>query len=132
MKKISFKVKCPKCRESIMDEKHLINESPSIKLNIETGGNRGNINLCSVYGHFNHESSIEIGENAIVDFFCPHCNQKLLSNTICELCEAPLLPFVIESGGKVLLCSRKGCDKQFVAFENLGDAMRKMHDEYGI
>ncbi|MBT3209292.1 MAG: hypothetical protein HN704_02435 [Bacteroidetes bacterium] len=132
MKKISLRVKCPVCHESLLDEKYLINDVPSVKLNIETDGKRGNIRLCSTYSCFNHESSIEIGENAVVDFFCPECNQKLISNTTCSECDAPLIPFVIESGGKVLICSRKGCDKHFVAFENISDAMRKMHDEYGV
>jgi len=36
----------------------------------------------------------------------------------------------INAGGKVNICSRKGCDKHYVVFENIEDALSLLYDEH--
>lgn len=130
-KVISVNVKCPNCRTSLMDNEHLLNNEPSIKLNIEISTNRGIIRLCSIFGCYDHVSDIDIPHDEIAKFFCPHCNKPLESLELCDLCQAPMVPFVLDMGGRVAICSRSGCTKHYVAFEELSDVIRKFYKEYG-
>ncbi len=114
-----------------MDQEHPLHDLPSIKLNIETASHRGIIRLCSVYGCYDHESDIVIPEREVAHFYCPHCNKQLIAQEICDLCDAPMVQFLLDIGGRVSICSRSGCKKHFVAFENIADVISKFYEEYG-
>ncbi len=128
---ISFNVKCPHCHRSLMDHEHLLHELPAIKLNIEIAHQRGILRLCSIYGCYDHESDIQIPEHEIARFYCPHCNKQLVAQEICDACSAPMVPFLLDIGGRVSICSRSGCKKHYVAFEDIADAINKFYKEYG-
>jgi len=93
-KKVSLNAKCPHCDKSLMDPDILLFEKPSMKLNIETTGERGTIRLCSIYGCYGHVSDIDIKDKEIARFFCPHCNKELISNDQCNSpnWNAPMIP----------------------------------------
>lgn len=129
-KNVSVSVKCPMCRESLMDSKHPINEQPSIKLNIEMGDERGIIRLCSIYGCYTHNTDIKLIEDEIAKFYCPHCNHELISDVTCKECNAKMVPFVLAMGGKVSICSRKGCEHHHIEFDNVTDEIRKFYYSY--
>jgi predicted RNA-binding Zn-ribbon protein involved in translation (DUF1610 family) len=130
-KLIALKVKCPKCKKSLMDPYHNINGKPSIAIDIEVKGEKGKMMLCSYYGCYEHKSTIELPENEIITFFCPNCNEKLISKNVCEECNAPMIPLSFEKGGRLYICSRLGCTKHYLNFENVSDALRKMYNEFG-
>jgi hypothetical protein len=127
----SISVNCPLCKKSLMDNEHPLHDQPSIKLNIAGGGERGVIHLCSLYGCYDHKSEIDISKIDIAEFSCPHCNQLLTTKEMCETCGASMISFLMDVGGRVKICSRKGCKEHYVAFENVQDEMRKFYDEYG-
>jgi len=131
---VSLNTKCPNCGKSLMDHDTQLKDKPSIKLNIETQTNRGTIRLCSLYGCYDHLCDIELSKGEIARFYCPQCNKELKSNDECDSpsCNAPMIPLILELGGKVFICSRRGCDNHFVAFEDLGTHVRKFYDEYGF
>ena len=131
-KAVSIHVKCPICRVSLMDHEHKLQDKPSIKLNIQVGDQRGVIRLSSIYGNYDHEASLDLTEVDIAEFSCPHCNQVLNSKETCTKCSAPMVPFVIDIGGKVSICSRKGCSNHYVAIEDLYNTLIKFYDEYGF
>lgn len=133
-KQVSLNVKCPHCGQSFMDGTTMLKDKPSIKLNIETSSDRGTIRLCSIYGCYDHLCDIDLKDGEIARFFCPHCNKELKSNDECDSlhCNAPMVPLNLHLGGKVFICSRKGCDNHFVAFEDLATEVRKFYDEYGF
>lgn len=131
-KTVSIYVKCPKCRMSLMDHDNKINDKPSIKLNILSGKERGVIRLCSIYGNYDHEANIDLSKADITEFSCPNCNQILNSNELCTKCNAPMVPFIMDIGGKVSICSRKGCVNHYVAIEDLYNTLNKFYDEYGF
>lgn len=133
-KTISLNVKCPHCGKSFMDHENQLLDHPTIKLNIETISNRGTIRLCSIYGCYKHKSDITINDGEIAGFFCPNCNKALKSNDECDSpnCNAPMVPLTLNLGGKVFICSRKGCTNHFVAFEDLATEVRKFYHEYGF
>ncbi len=133
-KTVSLNAKCPHCGKSFMDEETRLHDVASIKLNIETTENRGTIRLCSIYGCYDHLCDMDLKEGEIVRIFCPHCNKELKSNDECDAknCNAPMIPLTLQLGGKVYICSRKGCDNHFVAFEDLATEVRKFYHEYGF
>ncbi len=132
VKSLSIHVKCPICHKSLMDKENPIHDKPSIKLNIQLGKGRGVIRLCSIYDCYDHDSDMDISSIDIAEFSCPHCNQILNSTEKCDICGAPIIPFKMDIGGKVAICSRKGCTKHYVAFDNPLEEVNKFYDEYGF
>jgi len=128
---VSLNVKCPICGESFMDDEHLVDNEPSIKLNIKIANKDGVINLSSIYGSYNYVSSVPTPDNDIAEFTCPHCHQELHSHDECKVCKAPMVPFYLDMGGKVSICSRAGCKNHAVEFEDLSNALTKFYQEYG-
>ena len=128
---VSISVKCPHCKESLMSEEKQLNGKPSIKLNITSRGESGLLLLCANYGCYDQQSDIYVAKNDIVRFSCPNCGKDLATEVPCEECGAPMVTMNLKSGGKVSICSRKGCTKHFVAFDDLSDAIRKFHSEFG-
>jgi len=130
-KLIALKVKCPVCKKSLMDPYHVINGKPSIRLEIKIDGKMENLRLCAYYGCFDHETRIEIPKGEILDFYCPNCQEELISTHKCEECGAPMVPLALEKGGRIYICSRMGCKKRYLNFEKVSDALRKMYNEFG-
>ncbi|OQX78098.1 MAG: hypothetical protein B6D61_06165 [Bacteroidetes bacterium 4484_249] len=131
-KKVSLNVKCPHCGKSLMDEEIKLQEKPSIKLNIETSNDRGTIRLCATYGCYEHLCDFDLKEDEIFKFYCPQCNKELVSKGRCATCDAPMIPLTLKLGGKVFICSRRGCENHYVAFEDLATEVRKFYHEYGF
>ncbi len=132
-KVVALSVKCPHCEASLMDEHHLINNKPGIRLAIETPiMQRGMIWLSSIYGDFNYSCEFPLKEGDIVTITCPHCKENLRKKKIeCDACGAPIVALNIDIGGRVNICSRVGCRNHFVVFEDLDTTIRKYYDEFG-
>lgn len=130
---VSLVVKCPHCNSSLMDDHYLINNKPSIRLNIKTPRHQqGNIWLSSIYGDYHYSCEFEIIEGDVVSFNCPSCQESLERKKIeCDVCGAPIVSFNCSVGGRVSICSRSGCKNHYVVFEDLDTTIRKYYDEYG-
>jgi ssDNA-binding Zn-finger/Zn-ribbon topoisomerase 1 len=113
-----------------MDKEQLVDNEPGIKLEITVGDKKGHIWLSSIYESYNYFSDVEITQNEIAHFNCPSCHKEIISEDKCQSCYAPLVPFLLEDGGKVAICSRAGCKKHSVAFEDLGTALSYFYDKY--
>lgn len=129
---ISLKLKCPVCGKSLMDDEHLVDNEPSILLNVEIAGKSSSIRLSSIYGSYNYMTEIDLPTEEIAKFSCPHCETHITSDSECLSCGAPMVPFYLDMGGKVTICSRSGCKNHVVAFEDLAVALKKMYQEYGL
>jgi len=128
---IALSLNCAVCGESLMDHEHMVDNKASIKVNIEIGGKKGIIRLSSIYGSFNHDTDIEMKKDEVAKFFCPHCETNLTSETECLACGSVMVPFYLDMGGKVTICSRNGCKNHVVEFEDLSVAMKRLYQEYG-
>lgn len=104
-----LEVKCPKCNHTLMDREHLIDGHPSVRLTISYGEEHGWMRLSSLYGSYAVESGNEIPPGTLVNFFCPHCNAELIGAWNCADCSAPMIPMIVQGGGIVQICSRRGC-----------------------
>jgi ssDNA-binding Zn-finger/Zn-ribbon topoisomerase 1 len=123
---IILHLKCPLCEATLMDKTHLVDGQPGIKLLIETPRQKGTIFLSAVYESYNFKSDVDIFENEIVKFSCPQCLKEIRNCMTCELCEAPMIPFLLDFGGKVMICSRAGCKAHFLEFEDFKKALYKI------
>jgi hypothetical protein len=127
---VKLTLKCPKCGKPLVDETKMIDNVPSIKLFIRMGEKEGYIWLSSIYGSYNLESTFEILKDEIAVFKCPHCLSDLTSDESCGECSAPLVDFHLIEGGKVSICSRAGCKKHSIEFEDLATAMSHFYNEF--
>lgn len=128
---VSIEVKCPICGKSLMDSDHKVDNEPGIKMNAESNGKKGFLVLSSIYGSFNYISNIEFDKGEIVRFYCPHCSGNLMIDEICLSCDAPMVSLILEMGGKVSFCSRKGCQSHSIGFNDLSVALKRFYEEFG-
>jgi ssDNA-binding Zn-finger/Zn-ribbon topoisomerase 1 len=129
---LSLSVKCPNCGDTFMDDKHLVDNESSIRLMIRIGDQQGIIYLSSIYGSYNYISDIPINDNEIARFICPSCQKEITSDVECLTCGANMIPFYLDMGGKVSICSRAGCKNHLVEFGDLNIALKKLYQEYGF
>jgi len=127
---VSVNIKCPICGKSLMDKKHLVDNKPSVFVKIKFDGQEGDLRLSSIYGSYNLESSVEIPQDTVVRFFCPHCSAELKSDRKCDLCGAPMIPFNLIEGGGVHICSRRGCKGHSIEFDDLELALRHFYNKF--
>jgi NADH-quinone oxidoreductase subunit E len=102
-------VSCARCNHSLMDSNYLLDGCPSIRVIASFENNHGWFLLSSLYGSYEVASEYAIPSDAIVNFFCPHCNAELMSASECTECGAPMVPMIVKGGGMVQICSRQGC-----------------------
>lgn len=102
-------VSCPRCNHSLMDQDHLVDGYPSIRVTLSFGPDHGWLRLSCLYGSYTVESEYEVPMDALVNFFCPHCHAELVSASSCPECGAPMVPMIVRGGGIVQICSRRGC-----------------------
>lgn len=129
---IQVNVKCPKCDKSLMDEEHKIDEHPSVKVMIEHENKKGLVRLSSLYGSYKLESELSVPQGEVVRFFCPFCGSDLTGTRKCDDCGAPMIPLKFFDGGLVQICSRKGCKKHLIEFENLENELLAFYNAYSL
>lgn len=103
-------VSCPFCNHSLMDNSFYIEGNPSIRVTATFGDKHGWVRLSSIYGDFNVYAEHEIPLQTVVHFFCPHCHAELISSWTCSVCSAPMVQLIVQGGGTVRICSRRGCN----------------------
>lgn len=130
--KLALKIKCPLCQKSLMDTQHRIDGEPSVTVNLSLKGQKGWLRLSSVYGSYAIVSEIEIPINSVARFFCRKCQGELKSTVVCSTCLAPMVPLMLEEGGRVYVCSRRGCPKHFLEFEDANEALARFYEAYDL
>ncbi|MBN2543075.1 hypothetical protein JXI42_09455 [bacterium] len=129
---IQLHVKCPHCGKSLMDDEREIDGYPCVKIGISHSEKNGMIYLSSLYGSYIKESDVMPPEGEVGKFSCTHCNTELTSTRVCERCGAPMVAMDLEGGGTVQVCSRVGCKRHLVEFEDLDHELKKFYDSYHI
>lgn len=129
---LALRIKCPLCQKSLMDHQHRLDDEPSVSVDISLKGRRGWLKLSSVYGSYAIESEFEIPANSVARFFCRKCQGELKSTVVCSTCLAPMVPLMLEEGGRVFICSRRGCPKHFLEFEEADNALARFYEAYNL
>jgi hypothetical protein len=115
-----------------MDEETQIDGYPSVRVNIQFSNKTSVLNLSSIYGSYNILSEIPIPEEEMVLFFCPECQASLLLKDLCEDCKAPLAFFELKNGGRVQICSRRGCKYHSIDYSNLSQKISSLYSAYEV
>jgi Zn finger protein HypA/HybF involved in hydrogenase expression len=102
-------VRCASCNKSLMDPGHPIDGHPSVRLAAAYGDQRGAVRFSSLYGSSAVEHNLVIPIDAVTDFSCPHCGGALKGEACCPECDSPMAPMLVEGGGLVQICTRRGC-----------------------
>ena len=102
-------VSCPHCNRSLLSDEHRLDDEPMVHVTASYGREHGWVRLSSLYGDYRVEAENEIPRGALIDFFCPHCSAKLRATRECTRCDAPMIPMLLQAGGMVHFCSRRGC-----------------------
>jgi len=129
-KLISLKVRCPHCDKSLMDHTLFLNAKPSIRVRVEIQHKQGILHLCSSYGCFDKHTDIELTKGEIAVLTCTNCKKDLKGSHFCDLCGAPIVDFKLDKGGNVHFCSRIGCEKHYVSFEDIYSTLTSFYHEY--
>ncbi|MBE9480766.1 MAG: hypothetical protein IMY69_03615 [Bacteroidetes bacterium] len=124
---ISLNVKCPVCKKSFMGKETLVDGKPGIKLNIEISKNKGTIYLSSIYESYNYRCDIELIKGEIAKFTCPNCLSEITSKIECEDCNAQMISFLLDIGGKANICSRIGCKSHFLEIDDISSTLKKLY-----
>jgi len=127
---IQLNVECPHCTHSLLDKTHKIDGHPSACLLFECKGKKGELYLSSLYGSYASEIPSLISEGDMLALFCPWCNASLMSNRKCDKCNAQMVLMNIDEGGKIQICSRRGCKKHFLEFEDLKTELKAFYNQY--
>jgi hypothetical protein len=127
---IQLNVKCPHCKHDLLDKKHKIDGHPSARLLFECKEKKGELYLSSIYGNHNSKIPSFVSERDALTIFCPWCKASLMSTRKCEKCDAQMVLMDIEDGGNIQICSRKGCKKHFLEFEDLGTELKAFYNVY--
>ena len=132
MNELQVNVKCPYCKQSFMEDNKIIDGCPSVKVVIQSCNKRGILYLSSIYGSYNLISEINVLLKELVLFFCPHCHSSLLTKALCDKCNAPMTCFELLQGGKVQICSRRGCKKHLIEFSNLAQEISTLYNVFEV
>ena len=121
---------CPEGCQLVTDERR-INNSPSIGIRISFNGTTEMIYLDPQYGSFNNECAVEIPDNQVVSFNCPHCNASLQDEEErCLTCSTPLFVLHLPSGGILEGCLRKGCGFHKLQIVDLDEQFARLYGEH--
>ena len=131
---IKINVKCPKCDESLMNSQFIIDDLPSIDLQAKILDKVGHLYLSQIYGSYTKEFvGVDNINGAIVEISCPKCYNAFPVQGICE-CKAPIVGFTMKIGGIIKVCTRNGCKKHSLEFEDANAAfgLFKSQDSSGL
>ncbi len=129
---IQLNMQCLHCRKSLMDESNKIDNCPSIAVDARYGRKKGKLYLSALYGSYNIDIRVLCPTGKIARFFCPHCKKELKTIDKCNLCGAPIVSFAFVEGGNLLICSRRGCKRHLIEFENLEQELRTFYNTYSV
>ena len=102
-------VSCPHCNHVLKDETFAIDGHPSIWVTICSDHKQGWLRLSCLYGSYNFTCEFDVPADSVVSFICPHCDVEFHSTLDCSICAAPMVPMLVDGGGIVQICSRRGC-----------------------
>ena len=127
---VNVQVKCPHCGKSLMNPSHKIDNVASIEVKITYAGKNAPMYMSSKYGSYTIETDLVPPQGKIAGFRCPHCDADLKSTRKCDLCGSQMVAFDIMGGGQVQICSKKGCKKQMLEFQDPDVELEAFYKSY--
>lgn len=127
---IAISVKCPHCGKALMEPKKKLDSATAILVHLTYAGKNSPLYLSAAYGSYKAETDLAIPIGKIAGFRCPHCKADLKSTRKCDLCSAQMVAFDLKEGGQVQICSRRGCKKHILEFQNPDNELEAFYKSY--
>ena len=127
---ISVSLKCPHCGKSMMDAAKKLDGATAIAVRLTYAGKNSPLYMSAHYGSYTVETGLRIPLGKIAGFRCPHCKADLKSTRKCEICAAQMVAFDLKEGGQVQICSRHGCKKHLLEFQNPDSELQAFYKSY--
>jgi len=119
---LKLQLSCPNCRKSLMTPERRIDDLDAIRITAKVMNTTGEIFLSQVYGSYSKQfAGVRDVEGSVIEGLCPHCSRPFPIHQMCE-CGAPLFSLSLQGGGVINICSRNGCERHSLEFENADDA----------
>lgn len=129
---IRILVRCPGCGRSLMDSRRTVDDLEAIHFLVKIRDRIGHLYLSQVYGSYNKVfEGVEDVPKAVVECSCPHCHAPFPFHGICPDCQAPIIGLDLQVGGVIKVCSRNGCKRHALEFENADDAFNLFKSQEG-
>lgn len=120
--RIQIEVKCPQCRNALNTPNVQLDQLDAIHISAKIGPSLGDLYLSQIYGSYlKRFEGIEDVPEAVVECSCPHCHTPFPMHGVCE-CRAPIIGLDLKVGGVIKVCTRNGCKRHWLEFENADDA----------
>ena len=120
--KLKLQLSCPNCKHSLMTPERRIDGLNAVRIKAKVMDSVGDIFLSQVYGSYQKEfSGTKDVKGSVIEGLCPHCHAPFPVHQMCE-CDAPLFSLSLHGGGFINICSRNGCERHSLEFENADDA----------
>ncbi len=120
--KLTLQLACPNCRKSLMTPERKIDGLDAVRISARVLDTTGDIFLSQIYGSYRKEfSGVKNVEGSVIEGRCPNCATPFPVHRMCE-CGAPLFSMSLQQGGIINICSRNGCPRHSLEFENANDA----------
>ena len=113
-----------------MSTKKKMSGKAAIEAKVTYAGKNAPIYLSSVYGEYDIELDLNIPLGKIAGFRCHHCKADLKSTRKCDVCSAQMVAFDLKGGGQVQICSRRGCKKHILEFQDPKSELQAFYKSY--
>ncbi|MDA8131545.1 MAG: hypothetical protein M0011_08590 [Elusimicrobia bacterium] len=127
---LSVSVKCPHCGKSLMSASKKLDDAKAIEVNLTYAGKHAPLYLSSLYGSYQVETSLNMPVGKVAGFRCPHCDADLKSTRKCDACGSQMVAFDLKAGGQVQICSRRGCRKHILEFQDPDSELQAFYKSY--
>lgn len=127
---VSVSVKCPHCGKSLMSPSKKLEGARAIEVNMTYAGKHAPLYLSALYGSYAVETGISIPAGKVAGFRCPHCKADLKSTRKCDACGSQMVAFDLKQGGQVQICSRRGCKKHILEFQDADSELQAFYKSY--
>jgi len=127
---VSVQVKCPHCGKALMNSAKKLDGVPSIEVNLTYAGKHAPLYLSSLYGSYKVETELNMPAGKVAGFRCPHCKVDLKSTRKCDACSSQMIAFELKAGGQVQICSRRGCKKHVLEFQDPAGELQAFYKSY--
>jgi hypothetical protein len=94
----------------------------AVHISAKVLGGVADLFLSQVYGSYSKvfDDAKDV-EGSVIEGLCPNCNTPFPTHQKCE-CGASLFSLSLHGGGIINICSRNGCHRHSLEFENADDA----------
>jgi methionyl-tRNA synthetase len=127
---LSVAVKCPHCSKSLMNPGRKLDGAASIEVSLSYAGKRAPLYLSSLYGSYKVETELSMPVGKVAGFRCTHCRADLKSTRKCDACGSQMIAFELKAGGQVQICSRRGCKKHVLEFQDPDSELQAFYKSY--